>query len=682
MTAPQISVDFGTVTPPGREIAMPGMNSRAGKENLTDRKAMIRGRYADQRYDDTEALLANGTWALVVDGDLHTARHRFDMAYRLAERTCDATAMAAAALGLTGLWVHEHRAFADSALVRSRLVDALSLVDPQSSIALRLRVRLAAESDYRAGSYTDVMAGLDEARHSDDPVVLAEALSVAHHCLLGPDHAELRAALAAELVVASFRTSRRSDLMMGLLWQTINQLFVADPRADRTLGELRELLASADHGAIGFVVSAIDVMLAIREGRLDQAETIANACAERGRAAGDVDAAGWHVGQMLAIRWYQGRLAELLPMIDGLVSSATLSAVDHSFVAGLALVAAVAGDRRKAASALASLRGHDLADLPRSSSWLVTIGGVIETAHLLKDADLSKRAYELLTPFADLPMVGGLGVVCFGSIHHALGVASLTVDDATRAVGHFSTAVRQNLALGHWPAVVDSRMRLAQALARRARPEDAAAARLELSIATRDAAALGIATRTGGHHEAPTPALQCVREGRHWRMSLGHRSTVVEHNIGMFHLAVLIANAGREIAAVDLAAGLAGLSSAKAGASASGQPMLDDAAMREYRQRLNQLREEIEDLDAKGRVARADRARTERDWLLAELARATGIGGRTRRFSDDAERARIAVGKAIRRALRRVTETDALIGEHLRSTVHTGVRCYYRPDSR
>jgi hypothetical protein len=39
----------------------------------------------------------------------------------------------------------------------------------------------------------------------------------------------------------------------------------------------------------------------------------------------------------------------------------------------------------------------------------------------------------------------------------------------------------------------------------------------------------------------------------------------------------------------------------------------------------------------------------------------------------------VAVGKAIRRALGRVTEADAAIGEHLRQTVHTGARCSYWP---
>jgi hypothetical protein len=71
--------------------------------------------------------------------------------------------------------------------------------------------------------------------------------------------------------------------------------------------------------------------------------------------------------------------------------------------------------------------------------------------------------------------------------------------------------------------------------------------------------------------------------------------------------------------------------------------------------------------------------RAERDWLVAQLSSAAGFGGRTRAFPDQPERARVAVGKAIRRALARITEADAVIGEHLRQTVHTGVRCSYWP---
>ena len=73
------------------------------------------------------------------------------------------------------------------------------------------------------------------------------------------------------------------------------------------------------------------------------------------------------------------------------------------------------------------------------------------------------------------------------------------------------------------------------------------------------------------------------------------------------------------------------------------------------------------------------RARAERHWLVAQLAGAAGLGGRTRSFPDQGERARVAVGKAIRRAILRVTEEDPIVGEHLRQAVHTGVRCSYWP---
>jgi hypothetical protein len=90
------------------------------------------------------------------------------------------------------------------------------------------------------------------------------------------------------------------------------------------------------------------------------------------------------------------------------------------------------------------------------------------------------------------------------------------------------------------------------------------------------------------------------------------------------------------------------------------------------------LREEIDALESQRQPERADRARAERDWITAELA-AAGLGGRTRQFTDGRERARIAVGKSIRRTLQHITEADATIGEHLRRTVRTGARCSYWP---
>jgi hypothetical protein len=628
--------------------------------------------------EDIESLLASGAHALIADGDLEAGRLRFELAYHEAECAGDTTAIAEAVLGLFGLWVHENRTAAASTRLRERLRHALSLVEPNSSLALRLRARLAGEADYHTGEHTAILAILDEARRADDPIARAEILNLAHHCLLGPEHGGLRRRLAGELIGESFRTTRRADLLMGLLWQTVDLFLDAEPLAGRRLGELRELLCQQDHLAVGFVVSAIDVMLAIRAGRFDEAEALAQRCAERGAAAGDVDATGWYSGQLFAIRWYQGRVAELLPMFNDVAQSPTLSVVDNSFFAARAVAAATAGDHRTAAGVLAMLCGRDLADLPRSSTWLVTMSGIVETAHLLEDTDTAARAYELLRPFAHLPVIASLGVACFGSVHHALGVASLTTGNLDRAVVHFRAAVKANLAIAHWPAVVSARVRHAEALALRGLPQDAVTRQRELATARGEAGGLEISLPAHRKTQPAMPAV-CVRQGNRWRIDWRLRSVLVRHSVGMFHLAVLLANPDDEIHALDLVTGVDALGTASSGAAMSEQPTVDGDAMREYRQRLDELRTEIDRWEASDDLARAEDARVERDWLIAEVVGGTGFSGRTRNFSDNGERARIAVGKAIRRAVCQITEADAVIGRHLDHTVHTGIRCCYRP---
>lgn len=627
-------------------------------------------------------MLADGTRALFTDGDLQASRAGFERAYLLAEDAGDIRAMAVAVLGLGGLWLHEHRTVTGAVLLESRLRHTLSLLDPQSSLALRIRARLAGEADYLRGESAAVLAVLGQARATGDPVALAETLSLAHHCLLGPDHIPLRRELSVELIRESFRTGRRSDLMMGLVWQTIDCFHQGDPHAGRLLAELRAQLAQRNHLAVEFVVRAMEVMLAIRGGRLDEAETLAGVCARTGTAAGGVDVAGWYGAQLVTIRWYQGRLGELLPMLKDLVGSLELSAVDNSSLGALAVAAALDGDRRTATGSLAALCGHDLADLPRSSSWLVTMNAVVEAAHLLGDADIAARAHELLLPYAQLPMVGSLGVACFGGTRHALGVAALTCGRSDEAVEHLRAAVRHNLALGHWPAVVVSRQRLAQALTRRALPEDAGAARRELDQAVSEAASLGIVLRGEGVaepcQESAEESVECARVGRGWRVALGGRSVSVEHGVGMLHLAVLTANPRQEIPAAELVAGLAVLDRA-GGRPVSAQPVLDHEALRNYRDRLKRLGDEIDTGEAADDPDRAARVRAERDWLAAELAGGTGLGGRARTFPDQGERARVAVGKAVRRALVRIAEADPVIGGHLRRAVHTGARCSYWP---
>jgi hypothetical protein len=613
-----------------------------------------------------ESLLASGMRALDVDGDLHAGREWFEAAYREGERSGEARVIAQAALGLGGWWLGEQRSATASGLLRARLRHALTLVRPDGPDAVRIRLRLAADADCRSGWHSATLAALEEARGVPDPAVRAEALRLAHHHLLGPDHGELRQALADELVGEAGRAGSRGHLLMGLLYQTVNLFLAGRPHAHRRLAELRAELGRGEHLAVGYVVAAIDVMLAIRAGRLALAEQLAQDCLERGHKAGFEAAGAWHAAHLVAIRCYQGRLPELLLLLNDLVDSPALCAVDNSFYAARAVAAAAAGDHPTATHAMAALLQPTLADLPRSSSWLTTMCGFAQAAHLVGDKHAAAKAYRLLSPYANLPAMASLAFTCFGSVHHALGVAALTNADLDRAVEHLRRAVDRNIALGHWPAVLFSRLRLADALDRRAAPEDETAAREERDQAAAVAARLDLDVRLPDarpHVAMPAPAgpVTCRRAGRGWHLTLGTRTAHVEHSVGMLHLAVLVANPHTEIPAIELVAGVTAL--ARVARGTAGQPVLDRAAVDEYRRRLAELPETSD----------------ERTWLVAELTANTRPGGRVRAFADNPERARTAVGRAIRRALAHIEHADPAIGAHLRATVHTGIRCWYRP---
>jgi hypothetical protein len=163
------------------------------------------------------------------------------------------------------------------------------------------------------------------------------------------------------------------------------------------------------------------------------------------------------------------------------------------------------------------------------------------------------------------------------------------------------------------------------------------------------------------------------RDGEDWVLSMGGHTTRLRHSKGMAQLAVLLANPGKEISAVALAGGIP--------APAAPDPVLDEPAKRAYRQRLAELDRVLDGAAARGDATAAGGLEAERAALVAELKRAAGLAGRPRVFSDEAERARVNVTRTIRQALDRILTTDPESGRHLLASVHTGIRCVYRPHS-
>ncbi len=142
-----------------------------------------RGNFVAVCSDELQSALSAGDRALHADGDLHASRENFERAYQLAITAGDVPAMALAALGLAGLWLSERRTVSGAAQIEARLQQALSLLKADTPLALRIRARLAAEADYRQGEHAATLAVLAEIRADPDPnpVLMAEALSLAHH---------------------------------------------------------------------------------------------------------------------------------------------------------------------------------------------------------------------------------------------------------------------------------------------------------------------------------------------------------------------------------------------------------------------------------------------------------------------------------------------------------------------
>jgi len=171
------------------------------------------------------------------------------------------------------------------------------------------------------------------------------------------------------------------------------------------------------------------------------------------------------------------------------------------------------------------------------------------------------------------------------------------------------------------------------------------------------------------------------REGDTWTLAFGGRSVPLRDAKGLRDLAVLLSAPGREVAATDLAAGVAGEAGGpvRAIAALGADPVLDDQARAAYRARLARLDDELAEADAHQDAERSARLAAERDALIDELARATGLGGRRRRLGDVTERARTTVTARIRDAIGRIERAHPELGRHLRASIVTGARCAYRP---
>jgi tetratricopeptide (TPR) repeat protein len=250
----------------------------------------------------------------------------------------------------------------------------------------------------------------------------------------------------------------------------------------------------------------------------------------------------------------------------------------------------------------------------------------------------------------------------------ARGRVRLAEDRPAQAEHCCSEAARMWHAIGAPYETAVARMVLADAL-RAGGSENRAALELQAARAILD----GIEVATS----AATETNVFRREGDHWLLVFEGRTERVRDLKGIRYLAQLLAHPGHEFHVLNLVAAETGQ---QVPIGDAGQ-MLDERAKSAYRRRLAEIEEDIEQARALADAEREAQADAERDFLVRELARAVGLGGRDRRASSDSERARSGVTRAVRHGIARIGEHHPQLAEHLDHAVRTGTYCAYAPDA-
>jgi tetratricopeptide (TPR) repeat protein len=375
---------------------------------------------------------------------------------------------------------------------------------------------------------------------------------------------------------------------------------------------------------------------------------------------------GWPLSELGRIRLRKGD-------IEG-AEEALLAAhrVGWEAQPGLALVRLAQGDVAAAAASIRAALDHPSRvpskELPPDTDLqrAPVLEAQVEIEIAAGDLDRARAAADELervaARFQSKALVAGAAL--------ARGRLRLAEGNATEAERCCSQAARLWNQIGAPYEAALARVVLAKAL-RAGGSEDQAA--LELQAAQTILDGIEVAT------SATTATNVFRREGDYWSVVFEARTVRIRDLKGMRYLAQLLGHPGREFHVLDLVAAETGQQMALGALGDAGE-ILDERAKTAYRRRLTEIEEDVEQARALGDAEREAQADAERDFLMRELARAVGLGGRNRRAASASERARSGVTRAVRQAIARIGEHHPQLGEHLDHAVRTGTYCAYVPD--
>jgi hypothetical protein len=615
-----------------------------------------------------------------------------------------ANELARAALGAGGRDVTFDAGAADPEVLHL-LEDSLEAL-PANELALRAKIlaRLAAVLTFSADpirTRTLAADALELARRCGDRGTLAYVLNSVHWATWGPDNLESRLAATAEMIALTQDRPSSGLAVSAQMWRFSHLLEKSDvAAADRELEALATRGKALRQPFALWVVAVARPMRALLEGRFDEVEELAERALAVGRQTNNRAALQTFSAQLLLLRREQGRLAEVIDDVRGLVTQyPTIPAWRFALAWGLAAL----GREAEARSELEVVAAREFSDFPRDMFWLPALAQIAEVAAELGDGDRAETLYGLLAPYASRSTVVTVAY-CGGPVSRSLGLLASVLCRFDHAARHFEHATQEAERMGAAAWKAHAQHGYARMLLARGDAEDGARARALAGEAGATAGRLGmksLAERLAAlEREASVPRTITLppnvfrAEGQVWRIGFRGRSVLLARTRGLQYLAQLLGAPGNEIHVSDLVqrvtsapvaeslgpmeTGDLGGFSVHSGLGDAGE-MLDPRARSEYRRRIAELETELAEADAAGDAARSKDLRDQVQFISRELAAASGLGGRTRKAADTGERMRKAVSIRIREAIAKMSEQHPEAAEHFDESIRTGGFCCYAP---
>ena len=382
-------------------------------------------------------------------GDAPDYKDTFLRAAEIARSAGGATRLAAAALGYGGNFVWG-RAGGDPDLI-PLLEDALAAIGEEESVLrARLLARLSGalrDQPSRETRTSLATQAVQLARRLDDPATLTWALDGLHMAIWAADTVDERREIATEMLTMADRSGSLGAKLLAHDYRLYAFLELGD--LDGVHAERAHALRAAEEvkqPAFWWKVTAVDAMIALFEGRFDEAEALMERALDVGGRV-HTYAAVTHAMQTFALQSARGRLeegAESLPRFAE--EHNTYPVLDCA----LAALHAELGREREARALFERLGAGDFEGLNRDEEWLFAMTLLAPVCRALGDTGRAATLYGLLTPYASRNAVG-VPEFATGSVSRSLGLLAVTLERWEHAVRHFEDAVEMNERMGARP---------------------------------------------------------------------------------------------------------------------------------------------------------------------------------------------------------------------------------------